>query len=147
VFVTPTQPFEVFAVVTPSLAVPAARSYLWDFGAPGAVESCWQEAVTGAYTAYDGTGLTGAAATATPTVVNAVFNGASSKIAINGHAAVTGDAGNTAGGSVHFALLNYYGAGQGFVGDAYEFLLLSSTLSPSVRAGVALYLKRRYGIS
>lgn len=145
-FTSPAQPFEVLIVVEPTTSSPVSNGYILDWNA-GNTQAIAQSSGGGALL-YSGVLLGNSSATsnATPSIIDAVVNGATSTLIVNDNP-VTGDIGIVTPPGAGLCVGDYWAAeGFGFIGKIYEVIIYDHTLATSERAQVVAYLKARYGL-
>jgi len=130
-------------VVARSLVASGATQYLYDFSGNSAI--VFQQVGGTAVQQYNGAlGATGAIAVGSDFWVEALFNGASSGLGINGGALTVANAGATGVGT-DFGLGNSNTLASAWLGNCYEWICVSGALSVSQRAAMKAYAAATFG--
>jgi hypothetical protein len=136
------QPIHAFVVTKPTSI--GAAAYILDGASTNSMGLYLDSAGTTAALNAGAAGPSIACADDTLQIFEAVFNGAASRIAINGGAFQTGNAGSTAPGG--FTLSSRPGGTNPTTQTVREIILCSAELSSADRAHVIAYLKAEHGI-
>ena len=136
------QPFEVFVVARATST--AGTAYLLDTSNNGNV--LLQQAGGLTLAIYGGSVAPGPAFPGefSDTSIDAIFDGASSSVAVNGGTATTLNPGPGSSNGV-VTIAGYGAGGEGFTGWIYDIFAVTGVLSSSDRANVNAYFAARYG--
>jgi hypothetical protein len=143
VFTQLAKPFEMFAVVRSAYV--SGNAYLVDYGSGN---HCVLYEAASKISLSDGGVLTGPTVTnGLDTIVDALCNGASSSLTLNGGTPVVGDAGSVDPDATGIQIGGFRASYlTGWVGRIYEVIVCSSALSAGNRASLIKYFKNRYSI-
>lgn len=134
------QPVTIFAVIIPTVAGAGAGNNQYFTGLDAGNRNV-MFVFSGNHTLYAGSILSGPAATASPTIVSAIFDGGSSAVRVNNGSDTTGSAGTlTLGG---YSIGNDAAGSFGFDGDIARIVAYTGN-DATDRANVEALLRARY---